>query len=83
MKFYNPFKPHIVLDPDGYYYIRRFRYLWWQYLWCHRDGKLEYPTWCCGLHKDYCNWWHFLDSAKEKLVWLNSYRKPKTQVILE
>ena len=42
IKFYNPFKPHIVVDAFGVYWVRKYELLnGWQYydgnsFWCHK-----------------------------------------------
>lgn len=77
---YNPFKPHIVLHTDGYYYIRRWQYLWWQYLWILHSGEVR---WDMALFRiQVASWWNTEKTAKEKLEWLKSYTKTKLQVIL-
>ena len=39
MKFYNPFKPHIIQDTEGRFFIRYWDALW---LYIDRDGSGNY-----------------------------------------
>lgn len=69
MKFYNPFKPHIV-EYDGWYFVRK---LPWCFMFSALDGKM-------WLYLDRFNDWHlkpydplcFIEEAKERL----NYKKP-------
>ena len=61
MKFYNPFKPHIVETEDGKFAIRELR-LWWQF-WDRKDKyKWSSRQWI----KEWCLF-NTLDEAKAKL----------------
>ena len=51
MKFYNPFKAHVIHLATNMYYIRRFGVLGWEYLdrkdyywWTNKNHWNDYPT---------------------------------------
>ncbi len=59
IKFYNPFKPHIVVDAFGIYRVRKYElFFGWEYY----DGNGYYFH-----NKTYANFYFSLDSAKEIL----------------
>lgn len=58
MKLYNPFKPHIVTNGDGNYYIRKFGMCGWEYL----DRTEDYYWWLVS-NKGYAKF-DSLESAK-------------------
>lgn len=49
-KFYNPFKPHIVVDDEGKYYVRRLEFSWssllYEYKYCKQSEyqEIHYPS---------------------------------------
>ena len=53
MKFYNPFKPHLVQFNNGKYAIRRYRLFSWEYrdrVISDKTWFISYPSvveWCC------------------------------------
>jgi hypothetical protein len=72
MKFYNPFKPHIV-EYDGWYYVRRLTLIGYTCM----DRNSFYWWYARGFWEKYCK--TSLDQAKEML---NQTQNPiKTKVI--
>ena len=64
IKFYNPFKPHIVIDGSGVYWVRKYELFWG---WKYYDGS---PYWD---NKIYANCSLSLVSAKERLKEAQNY----------
>lgn len=61
MKFYNPFKPHIISFVNNVHYVRKFGILGWEYL----DCKDAY--WWTQKNK-----WNCYDTLKSALNRINS-----------
>lgn len=57
MNFYNPFKPHIVQDANGEYWVRRLTLQGWTYI--NSIGRAWYAK---GRSDNYCS----LESAREE-----------------
>ena len=76
MKFYNPFKPHIVELSDGWFAVRRFTSTGGQYLEC----RIPYDYWWSSLA--FKN--HFevptLERAQELLSIANDRNKPPPKI---
>ena len=69
MKFYNPFKPHIVHHPEHGYAVRKHCLLGWEYL--DEDGKY----WWWGMN--YALRWAMMDSLEKAYKRLELYYTPK------
>lgn len=79
MKFYNPFKPHIVQFPNGKYAVRRWSVLMWEYKE-HITFSDEEIFWWNAM--EYVKKWCMVDTLEQAKALRDKRKlKVKTKVI--